>query len=458
MQGRLCLLIILHLLQPHTSTTNLNTFRPYFIRMLFCEIAKLTQEQKAELLRRGRADLGKAEAKVAEIIAEVRSRGDAALRELTKRFDGVEVEELRVSEEEIEEAKERVDSELMEALELARENIADFHRRQLRGDWSYTKDGITLGQVFRAIESVGCYVPGGRASYPSTVLMCAVPARVAGVRRVVVTTPPAKSGEVNPLTLAACSVAGVDEVYRVGGAQAIAALAYGTESIARVEKIVGPGNVYVTAAKRLVSGDAAIDMPAGPSEVLIIADGSADARFVALDMLAQAEHDPLASSVLVSTSQELAERVKRVLEGEAPSRPEARQAIESNGAILLARDIDEAIEFANMFAPEHLEIITRDDEAVLRRIESAGSVFLGSYSPVACGDYASGTNHVLPTAGYARVYSGLSVHHFLKAISFQKLSREALERLAKAILPLARAEGLEMHARSVEERLRREHD
>ncbi len=426
--------------------------------MLFCEISRLTREQRDKLLYRGRADLAGVEGKVAEIIAEVRARGDAALRELTKRFDGVEVKELRVSEEEIEEAKERVDSELMEALELARENIADFHRRQLRGDWSYTKDGITLGQVFRAIASVGCYVPGGRASYPSTVLMCAVPARVAGVRRVVVTTPPAKSGEVNPLTLAACSVAGVDEVYRVGGAQAIAALAYGTESIARVEKIVGPGNVYVTAAKRLVSGDAAIDMPAGPSEVLIIADGSADARFVALDMLAQAEHDPLASSVLVSTSQELAERVKQVLEREAPSRPEARQAIESNGAILLARDIDEAVEFANMFAPEHLEIITRDDEAVLRRIESAGSVFLGSYSPVACGDYASGTNHVLPTAGYARVYSGLSVYDFLKAISFQKLSREALERLAKAILPLARAEGLEMHARSVEERMRREHD
>jgi histidinol dehydrogenase len=444
---------------PPASTTNLNTFKPYFIRMLFSEISELTQEQKDKLLHRGRADLTGVEARVAEIIAEVRSRGDKALRDFTRRFDGVDVEELRVSEEEIEKARGRVDGKLIEALELAKENIADFHRRQLRGDWSYAKDGITLGQVFRAIESVGCYVPGGRASYPSTVLMCAVPARVAGVRRVVVTTPPSQSGKVNPLTLAACSIAGVDEVYRVGGAQAIAALAYGTESIARVEKIVGPGNVYVTAAKRLVSGDVAIDLPAGPSEVLIIADDSADARFIALDMLAQAEHDPLASSVLVTTSRKLAERVREILERETPARAEARQAIEAGGAILLARDIAQAIEFANMFAPEHLEIITRDDEGVLSRIESAGSVFLGSYSPVACGDYASGTNHVLPTAGYARVYSGLNVYDFLKVISFQKLSRAALERLAKAILPLAEAEGLEMHAKSVEVRIaRREHD
>jgi histidinol dehydrogenase len=427
--------------------------------MLFSEIAQLTQEQKAKLLRRGRADLSKVEAKVAEILAEVRSRGDAALREFTRRFDGVEVEELKVSEEEIEKARERVDRKLIEALELAKENIAEFHSRQLRNDWSYAKDGITLGQVFRAIESVGCYVPGGRASYPSTVLMCAIPAKVAGVSRVVVTTPPMKGGEVNPLTLAACSIAGVDEVYRVGGAQAIAALAYGTESIARVEKIVGPGNVYVTAAKRLVSSEVAIDMPAGPSEVLIIADDSADAHFIALDMLAQAEHDPLATSVLVTTSLELAKQVREILEKETPARAEAKQAIEANGAILVASDIDQAIEFANMFAPEHLEIITRDDEAVLHKINSAGSVFLGSYSPVACGDYASGTNHVLPTAGYARAYSGLNVYDFLKVISFQKLSKEGLERLAKAIVPLAKAEGLEMHAKSVEARIaRREHD
>ena len=427
--------------------------------MLFSEIARLTPAQKAKLLRRGRADLSKVEAKVARIIAEVRSGGDAALRKLTKRFDGVDVEELRVSEEEIKEAREKVEGKLIEALELAKQNIAEFHQRQLREEWSYARDGITLGQVFRAITSVGCYAPGGRASYPSTVLMCAVPAKVAGVRRVAVATPPMKSGEVNPLTLAACSIAGVDEVYRVGGAQAIAALAYGTESIARVEKIIGPGNVYVTAAKRLVSAEVAIDMPAGPSEVLIIADDSANAHFIALDMLAQAEHDPLASSVLVTTSLELAKRVEEMLEELKPARAEARQAIEDNGAILIARNIGEAIEFANMFAPEHLEIITRDDEAVLRRINSAGSVFLGSYSPVACGDYASGTNHVLPTSGYARAYSGLNIYDFIKVISFQKLSREALERLAEAIVPLARAEGLEMHAKSVEERLtRREHD
>ncbi|WP_456475002.1 histidinol dehydrogenase [Candidatus Pyrohabitans sp.] len=427
--------------------------------MLFSEIVRLTPAQKDRLLRRGRADLSKVEAKVARIIDEVRSQGDAALRELTRRFDGVDVEELRVSEEEIKEARRRVEGKLIEALELAKQNIAEFHQRQLREEWKYARDGITLGQIFRAITSVGCYVPGGRASYPSTVLMCALPAKVAGVRRVVVTTPPMKSGEVNPLTLAACSIAGVDEVYRVGGAQAIAALAYGTESIARVEKIIGPGNVYVTAAKRLVSAEVAIDMPAGPSEVLIIADDSADAYFIALDMLAQAEHDPLASSVLVTTSLELAGRVKEMLEELKPARAEAKQAIEANGAILVARDIDEAVEFANMFAPEHLQIVIRDDESVLRRINSAGSVFLGSYSPVACGDYASGTNHVLPTSGYARAYSGLNIYDFIKVISFQRLSREALERLAEAIVPLARAEGLEMHAKSVEERLtRREHD
>ncbi|NOZ83195.1 MAG: histidinol dehydrogenase [Euryarchaeota archaeon] len=427
--------------------------------MLFTELKNLSREQREKLLNRRRS-YEEAEAGVRQILERVRRHGDRALVELTREFDGVELESISVPEEVLEEAQSRLSREVLEALETARSCIADFHRRQLPKDWSYTREGATLGMLHRPLESVGCYVPGGRASYPSTVLMCAVPARLAGVERVAVCTPPGKNGYPEPLTLAACRLAGVREVYSIGGAQAVAALAYGTESVRRVEKIVGPGNVYVTIAKRLVSGEVATDMPAGPSEVLILADASAEAEIVALDMLAQAEHDPMAVSVLVTTSRELAEKVVEELESARRSAPEAaREAIEAGGAVLIAESMEEAVRFANEFAPEHLQVLTEEEEQVLQRVKNAGSVFLGRCSPVACGDYASGTNHVLPTSGYARAYSGLSVYDFMKRITYQKLSMEGLERIAKAAITLARAEGLEMHARSIEARLeRRYHD
>ena len=427
--------------------------------MLFAELAELSREQKERLLNRRRSH-AEAEAAVRQILERVRRRGDEALLELTSELDGVELEEIRVPEEVLEEAPGTLQPEVLEALEVARAAIEDFHRKQVPEDWSCSSAGATLGMLHRPLDSVGCYVPGGRASYPSTVLMCAVPAALAGVPRIAVCTPPGRHGYPAPLTLAACRLAGVHEVYSIGGAQAVAALAYGTESVRRVEKIVGPGNIYVTLAKQLVSGEVATDMPAGPSEVLIIADASAEPELVALDMLAQAEHDPLAVCVLVSTSREVAESTLRALQEACKHAPSsAKEALEAGGAVLVARSIEEAVSFANRFAPEHLQIITQQDEQVLRMIRNAGSVFLGRYSPVACGDYASGTNHVLPTSGYARAYSGLSVHDFLKRITYQKLDPEGLERIARAAITLARAEGLEMHARSIEARLeRRYHD
>ncbi len=419
-------------------------------------LSKASAEQLEELLSRGRYELREAEQKVRPIVERVKKEGDKALRYYTQKFDGVEVEDIRVGEDEVERAFEVLDSKLIEALEKAAENIREFHKRQIIQEFSYSKNGRELGVIIRAIPRVGCYIPGGRASYPSTVLMTTIPARVAGVKHVAVATPPNSSGEVNPLTLAACKISGVDAVYRVGGAQAIAALAYGTESVKRVDKIVGPGNIYVTAAKRIVAQDVAIDMPAGPSEVLIIADNTAEAERIAWDMLAQAEHDPNAVSLLVTTSEELAERVGRLLEEIAPPREEAKEAISRNGAIVIAQSLEEAVEFANKFAPEHLQIITSRDEEILKKVENAGSIFLGGYTPVACGDYASGTNHVLPTAGFARAYSGLNTLDFLKIIPWQRLSRDALEQLADVIIPLAEAEGLFAHAESVKIRVRGE--
>jgi histidinol dehydrogenase len=389
------------------------------------------------------------------ILKAVSERGDMALREFTERFDGVRVQDFRVPEDEISTAWEAAPAGVRKALEGAARNIEAFHRRQLRAEWFVEEGGVEVGQVFRPLESVGCYIPGGRASYPSTVLMTVLPARVAGVERIACVTPPDEGGRVNPTTLAACAAAGVDEVYRVGGAQAIAALAYGTPSIPRVDKIVGPGNVYVTAAKRLVSDRVAIDSPAGPSEVLILADETADPEFLALDLLAQAEHDPLAYSLLVTPSEKLAEEVLDRLSREPRRRREVDAALERNGAIYLVETLEEGVDFTNRIAPEHLQIVTADPGSLLARIRNAGSIFLGPYTPVACGDYASGTNHVLPTGGFARTYSGLSVWDFLKSISVQRASREGLEGLAEIILPLAEAEGLHHHGESVRRRLER---
>ncbi len=415
----------------------------------------MSQEEKISLFRRGRAEISKAEEAVRPIIERVRAEGDKAVKEFTERFDGTKIEEIRVSQEEIEGAEKKISRELVEALETAAENIAEFHRRQIPEEFSLNDNGRELGIIFRAIPRVGCYIPGGRAAYPSTVLMTAIPARVAGVKHIAVATPPGRDGEINPLILAACKIAGVTRVYRMGGAQAIAALAYGTESIDRVDKIVGPGNIYVTSAKRLMSSEVAVDMPAGPSEVLIIADERGNARVIAYDLLAQAEHDPDATCILITTSEAIGEDVRKILEDKnLVEREEAYLSLEKNGAIIIAGNVEDAIDFSNSFAPEHLQIVTARDKELLEEIESAGSVFLGNYTPVASGDYASGTNHVLPTSGFARAYSGLNTRSFLKSIFWQKLSKEGIEKLSKVIIPLAEAEGLKAHADSVKIRVK----
>jgi len=414
--------------------------------MIFKEISKLSGEERERILLRAR-DI--APELVKSIIEDVRERGDRAVKEYTKRFDGAELEELRVGERELEEAERKAERRLVERLREAHRNILSYHRRQLDEGWWYEEDGRRLGQITRPVPSVGCYVPGGRAYYPSTVLMAVAPARVAGVRRIACTTPPRRDGTVNEHILLACKIAGVDEIYKVGGAQAIAALAYGTESIERVDMIAGPGNIYVTAAKKAVYGDVGVDMLAGPSEVLIIADSTAAPEHIASDILAQAEHDPQARCVLVSIDRRLAEEVWSRLQGLGASAPEALE----KAVVLLARSLEEAVEFSNQYAPEHLEIMVQEEQRALEMVENAGSIFLGPYSPVAAGDYATGPNHILPTGGSARFHSGLTVWHFMRRISVQRLTKRGLASIAGAVIELAEAEGLPYHAESVRKRL-----
>lgn len=394
---------------------------------------------------------------VSEIITEVASEGDKALFKYTEKFDGAKLESLRVTQEEIAGAYEAVDEDLMDSLRQAAENIFAFHDEQRERDFWLTEvtPGVLVGQKVVPLESVGAYVPGGRASYPSSALMTVIPAKVAGVPRIVVCSPPASDGQINPLTLVAADMAGADEIYKLGGVQAIAAMAFGTESIDRVHKIVGPGNVYVTAAKLLVREAVEIDFPAGPSEVLIIADRTANPGVVASDMIAQAEHDPSSMAVLVTTDELMAQAVaeEMYIQAEAAARKEiVKQSLE-HCAILVASGLEEAVDFSNAFAPEHLEIITANPMEVLEEIQNAGSIFLGSFTPVAAGDYASGTNHVLPTSGYARVFSGLNVDHFTKKMTVQLISEDGLGALKNSIVPLAEAEGLFAHAESVKRRL-----
>lgn len=419
---------------------------------------EMSDENRIDMLKRGRKELERAEEAVKPILEKVRVEGDRALLEYTRKLDRAEIASVQVGGGELEEAFDKVNPELVEALRRASKNIAGFHRRQLAEGFMYSKGGRELGMLVRPMQRVGCYVPGGRASYPSTVLMCAIPARVAGVEQVAVSTPPMEDGRVNPLTLVACSIAKVDKVYMVGGAQAVAALAYGTESIGKVDKIVGPGNVYVTAAKRLVASEVAIDMPAGPSELLVIADERARAEHLTRDLLAQAEHDPDATCILLTTSQNLAKRVQEYLGAEKLENEVARASFEKNGAVILVSSMEQAVRFANDFAPEHLQIVTNMDDEIIKKIHSAGSIFAGEYTPVASGDYASGTNHVLPTSGYARAYSGLRTSSFLKYVPWQRLSREALKELSEVIIPLAEAEGLKAHADSVRVRLEEKDD
>ncbi len=384
---------------------------------------------------------------VKPIVERVRREGDRALIEFTRKFDGIEPKYIRVPKEEVDKAYEFVKDELIDALETAKENIERFHSiTAIERDIRIEFGDCILGRRFVPLESVGIYIPGGRFSYPSTVLMAGVPASIAGVERIVVCTPPNEKGVVNPITLVACDIAGVDEVYAVGGAQAISAMAYGTESIRKVDKIVGPGNVYVTAAKIIVQKDVPIDMPAGPSEILIIADESANAEFIALDCLAQLEHDPMSLAIVLTDSKDLANKIEEISKGF--DKVDLR-----NLKIVVVDSIEEAIEISNRIAPEHLSMMFRGAEKYLDRIRHAGSIFIGEYSPVACGDYASGPNHILPTSGYARVYSGLSVESFMKHMTYQILTKESLRRLGDPVIKLARAEGFELHAKSIERRL-----
>nr|WP_254004854.1 histidinol dehydrogenase [Pleomorphomonas sp. NRK KF1] len=398
------------------------------------------------------------DAAVADIIADVRTRGDAALHDWTEKLDRFDsrARGLRVSEAEIDAAVAAVKPEVMEALKLARDRIESHHARQKPRDDRYTDAiGVELGSIWTAIEAVGLYVPGGTASYPSSVLMNAVPAKVAGVDRLVMVVP-TPGGEVNPLVLAAARLAGVDEVYRIGGAQAVAALAYGTETIRPVAKIVGPGNAYVAAAKRRVFGTVGIDMIAGPSEVLIIADRDNDPDWLAADLLAQAEHDKAAQSILITNDSALADAVEKAVERQLAALPRGGIAAESwrdYGAVILVESLDRAVPLSDRVAPEHLELAVADPEAMLARIRNAGAVFVGHHTPEAVGDYVGGSNHVLPTARSARFSSGLGVLDFMKRTSLLKVPPAALKQIGPAAITLAEVEGLGGHARSVSIRL-----
>ncbi len=393
------------------------------------------------------------DAAVDAVIADVRARGDEALRDYTARFDGVTVDSLLVTAEEIDDAVAALEPEFLETLEMAAENIRRFHARQVHKDFVLTdRPGILMGQRYTPIEKVGICVPRSPEAFPSTILMNVIPAKLAGVSEIVLVTPPDKAGRISPEALAAAKIAGADKIFKVGGAQAVAALAYGTRSIPRVDKVVGPGGIFVATAKRKVFGQVAIDMIAGPSEILVLADGNSNPAWVAADLLSQAEHDVLASAVLVTDSMALAQAVQQQIETQLstlPRREIARRSIEDNGKIIVTDSLEKAVLSANRIAPEHLELCVDDPFALLPRIKNAGSIFLGRSAPEALGDYFAGPNHTLPTSGTARFSSPLSVDDFVKKSSFLYYDREALSPVAERIAEFARREGLEAHARSV---------
>ena len=392
-------------------------------------------------------------AAVDAVLAAVKAKGDAALKAYTKQFNGVELEDLQVSEAELDAAWRGLDPEFIRTLELAAENIRRFHEHQVHKDFVLTdQPGILMGQRYTPIEKVGICVPSAPAAFPSTILMNVIPAKIAGVGEIVVVTPPDQNGAISPEALAAAKIAGADKIFKIGGAQAVAALAYGTESVPRVDKVVGPGGIFVATAKRKVFGQVAIDMIAGPSEILVLADGKSDAAWVAADLLSQAEHDVLASPVLVTDSQELARAVQAEVERQLellPRREVARRAVDDNGKIIVTDDLEKAVEAANLIAPEHLELCVDDPFALLHRVKNAGSIFLGRSAPEALGDYFAGPNHTLPTSGTARFSSPLSVDDFVKKSSFLYYDQAALSPVAERIADFARREGLEAHARSV---------
>ena len=390
---------------------------------------------------------------VSKILADVKENGDKAVAAYTLKFDGSMLEKVEISAEELKKYAAECDSEVFEALERASENIKAFHKRQLQQSWLTTKEnGVILGQRIRGLKRVGIYVPGGTAAYPSSVLMNAIPAKIAGVEEIVMVTPPGKNGRPNPDIMAAALIAGVDRVFLMGGAQAVAALAYGTESVPKVDKIVGPGNIFVATAKKLLFGTVDIDMIAGPSEILVVADKTARADYLAADLMSQAEHDILASAILLTDSDELAEGVIREIEKQSAnlSRKDIiDKSLNDYGAIIVCRDIREAVDFANILAPEHLEVCVENPMEYIGRLDNAGSVFLGNYSPEPLGDYYAGPNHVLPTSGTARFFSPLSVDSFIKKSSFIYYTKNALLDDADDIIRIANAEGLTAHANSI---------
>lgn len=427
------------------------------------EISYYDKENLSKLTEKSQEDIEDILPTVSEILKNVKNSKDLSLIEYTKKFDNVEIESLKVSKDEIKESYlnlKESNPELLNSLEEASENIAKFHKKQIPQEWEIElRKGITAGQIIRPINKVGCYIPGGRAAYPSTILMTVIPAKIAGVENIICCSPPQENGKIMDAILVAADIAGADEIYKVGGAQAIAAMAYGTESISQVEKIVGPGNIFVTAAKKLVYGNVDIEFPAGPSEVLIIADKTANPEYIAYDILSQAEHDPNASCYLVTDNLELAKKTKKEIElktKEAKRKEVIEESLKKFGKIIVTKSIEEAVDISNEYAPEHLIIMTKNnetDEKILKKIKNAGSIFLGKYSPVAAGDYGSGTNHVLPTDRGARMYSGLSTESFLKKPTVQTITQEGLKSLENVVVPIAEYEGFYAHADSIKVRL-----
>lgn len=421
-------------------------------------ILKLTEDTRKDilqnLLKRSPNNYGEFEGRVNAIIEEVRNNRDQVVFNYTKQFDGADINagNILVTEEEIAEAYEQVDTTLLAVIRKSLVNIKKYHEKQVQNSWFTTEDGIILGQKVTALATVGVYVPGGKAVYPSSVLMNVLPAKVAGVDRIVMCTPPGKDGKVYPSTLVAAKEAGVDEIYKVGGAQAIAAMAFGTESVPKVDKIVGPGNIYVALAKKAVFGYVSIDSIAGPSEILVLADETANPRYVAADLLSQAEHDEMASAILITTSQKLAEKVSAEIDQfvtELSRKEIIQKSLDNYGYILVADNMEEAIDTVNAIASEHMEIVTADPFHVMTKIRNAGAIFIGEYSSEPLGDYFAGPNHVLPTNGTAKFFSALSVDDFIKKSSIISYSREALEKVHKDIEQFAECEKLTAHANSI---------
>lgn len=423
-------------------------------------LADLEAAEYQRMMQRSAADVQRILPQVQSIMERVRQHGDAAVREFSARFDGVQLEHLRVSPDEMAHAQQQVDSALLDSLQQARDNLERFHRQQLpANDIHELQPGVRTGRLWRPIDKVGLYAPGGKAPYPSTVLMLGVPAMVAGCDQRILCIPPSPDGTLPPAMLVAAALVGIQDIFKIGGAQAIAAMAFGTETVPQVYKIFGPGSIYVVAAKIWAASSGlpiAIDCPPGPSEILIIADDTAPASFIAADLLSQAEHGEDSAAILLTTSKRLAQMVMDAVAQQLSHLPTAdrvRRALDRYGMILIAEDLDACICFTNTYAPEHLEIMTVDPWAVSHHISNAGSIFLGPYSPVTMGDYLSGTNHVIPTGGYARMFSPLSIDEFIKKLEVQELSRNGLQRLQPVLQPLTTAEGFAAHQKAVDVRL-----